>query len=126
MRTVKGNQQTAITRGKLHRYPSLGTAMGFITLRGVGRPPSFYSNVDMNLYLSYVCIGISVSTTRETKKREFNILATKMHLRVLSQGLRAECVTVTENRLKVVRLSTKFAGALHAVCVQPGTSPASP
>lgn len=66
LRTVKGNQQTAINRGKIHRYPSLGTGMDFITLRGFGRPPSFYSNVDMNLYLLQVCIGISVSTARET------------------------------------------------------------
>lgn len=78
MRTVKGNQQTAINRGKIHRYPSLGTGMGFITLRGVGRTPSFYSNVYMNLYLHMcVCAWTLVSTTREVKKGEFNILATK-------------------------------------------------
>lgn len=65
----------------------MGTGMGFITLRGVGRPPSFYSNVVMNLYLLQVCIGISVATTRETKKGESNILATKMHLRVLSSSV---------------------------------------
>lgn len=45
LRTVKGNQQTAINRGKIHRYRSLDTGVGFITLRGVGRTPSFYSNM---------------------------------------------------------------------------------
>lgn len=87
MRTVKGNQQTAINRGKIHRYPSLGTGMGFITLGRDGRPPSSYSNGNMNFYLLEVCIGISVSTARETKKGELNILATKMHLRVLSSSV---------------------------------------
>lgn len=33
LRNVKGNQQRAINRGKIHRYPSLGTGMGFITHR---------------------------------------------------------------------------------------------
>lgn len=78
MRTVKGNQQTAINRGKIHRYPSLGTGTGFITLRGVGRTPSFDLNMCMNLYLRVCARAWTLaSTTRETKKGEFNLLATK-------------------------------------------------
>lgn len=77
MRTVKGNQQTAINRGKIHSYLSLGTGMGFITLGGVGRTPSFYSNMYMNSYLHIrVCTDFSINHKRE-KKGEFHIPATK-------------------------------------------------
>lgn len=60
-RSVKGNQQTAINRGKIHRYPSLGPGTGFITLPGAGRTPSSYSNVCESVS---VCAQTSVSTTR--------------------------------------------------------------
>lgn len=50
-RSVKGNQQTAINRGKIHRYAGLGPGPGFISLPGAGRTPSFSSNVCLSLYL---------------------------------------------------------------------------
>lgn len=70
LRTVKGNQQTAINRGKIHRYRSLDTGTGFITLTGVGRTPSFYSNMCMNLYLRVcACMDSSINHKRNEKGR---------------------------------------------------------
>lgn len=66
MRTVRGNQQTAINRGKIHRYLSLGTGTGFLTLREAGRTPSFYSNI-YKFIATFVCAWTLVSAKREMK-----------------------------------------------------------
>lgn len=124
MRTVKGNQQTAINRRKIHSYPSLGTGMGFITLGGVGRTPSFYSNMYMNLYLHIrVCTDFSINHKRD-KKGRISHTSYKMHFKVTSNSIPAlRSITGIQSRSKSRWDRTSPAAVRQGKSQVPGMTP---